>query len=91
MVTGSGIFSCFPVDAVLYQTVGDEIYPAKEGKWTNYEEALGKDVRVIERVDNLKGTGKAMYNGMEWTARSEKRRGYFLNQRTQRKLQVLRA
>ena len=32
----------------------------------------GKDVRVIERVDNLKGTGKAMYNGMEWTARSEK-------------------
>ena len=27
---------------------------------------------VIERVDNLKGTGKAMYNGMEWTARSEK-------------------
>ena len=38
---------------------------------TNYEEALGKDVRVIERVDNLKGTGKAMYNGMEWTARSE--------------------
>ena len=23
---------CFPVDAVLYQTVGDEIYPAKEGK-----------------------------------------------------------
>ena len=39
---------------------------------TNYEEALGKDVRVIERVDNLKGTGKAMYHGMEWTARSEK-------------------
>ena len=39
---------------------------------TNYEEALGKDVRVIERVDNLKGTGKAMSNGMEWTARSEK-------------------
>lgn len=31
-ITGSGIFSCFPVDAVLYQTVGDEIYPAKEGK-----------------------------------------------------------
>ena len=53
---------------------------------TNYEEALGKDVRVIERVDNLKGTGKAMYNGMEWTARSE-----LLNRRTQRKLQVLRA
>lgn len=57
---------------------------------TNYEEALGKDVRVIERVDNLKGTGKAMYNGMEWTARSEKEE-VTLNRRTQRKLQVLRA
>ena len=32
---------------------------------TNYEEALGKDVRVIERVDNLKGTGKATKNRKE--------------------------
>lgn len=39
---------------------------------TNYEEILGKDVRVMERVDNIQGTGKAVYNGMEWTARSEK-------------------
>lgn len=29
---------------------------------TNYEEALGKDVRVIERVDNLKGTAGSEKN-----------------------------
>lgn len=37
---------------------------------TNYEEAIGKEVRVTETVDNRKGTGKAVYNGMEWTVRS---------------------
>ena len=66
MVTGSGIFSCFPVDAVLYQTVGDEIYPAKEGK-DELRRGTGEGC-----AGHLKGTGKAMYNGMEWTARSEK-------------------
>lgn len=37
---------------------------------TNYEETIGKEVRVIERVDNHMETGKVIYNGMEWTARS---------------------
>lgn len=39
---------------------------------TNYEEIEGKSVKVIERVDNLKGTGKVLYNGVEWTARAER-------------------
>lgn len=39
---------------------------------TNYEELEGKTVRVVEEVDNIKGTGRAVYNGMEWSARSEK-------------------
>lgn len=39
---------------------------------TNYEELEGKSVRILERVDNIEGTGKAMYNGMEWSARAEK-------------------
>ncbi len=38
---------------------------------SNYEEVLGKDVRVTEKVDNIEGTGKALYNGMPWTARAE--------------------
>ena len=71
MVTGSGIFSCFPVDAVLYQTVGDEIYPAKEGK-DELRRGTGEGCAGHRACRQSQGTGKAMYNGMEWTARSEK-------------------
>lgn len=39
---------------------------------TNYEEAVGKTVRITERVDNLAGTGTAILNGQEWTARTER-------------------
>lgn len=38
---------------------------------TNYEEAIGKSVRVVEEIDNRADTGKAIFNGVEWTARSE--------------------
>ncbi len=38
---------------------------------TNYEETIGKTVRVTEAVDNKRGLGKADYNGMEWTARAK--------------------
>ncbi len=44
---------------------------------TNYEETIGKEVRIIERVDNHMETGKAIYNGMEWTARSTNDDEYF--------------
>lgn len=37
---------------------------------TNYEEIIGKDVLVTERIDNKEGTGTAVFNGQEWTARS---------------------
>lgn len=39
---------------------------------TNYEEAVGKSVRITERVDNIAGTGTAVLNGQEWTARTER-------------------
>ena len=39
---------------------------------TNYEEIIGKVVRITERVDNLKETGTAVINGLEWTARAER-------------------
>ena len=38
---------------------------------TNYEEAVGQTVRIVEQVDNKKETGVAVLNGQEWTARSE--------------------
>lgn len=37
---------------------------------TNYETVLGEVVCLTEAVDNIKGTGTAVYKGQEWTARS---------------------
>ena len=37
---------------------------------TNFETILGKQVKVLDKVDNIAGTGRALYNGMEWTARA---------------------
>ncbi|MCR4999493.1 MAG: NfeD family protein [Lachnospiraceae bacterium] len=37
---------------------------------TNADSAIGHQVRIIERVDNVNETGRAIYNGMEWTARA---------------------
>lgn len=44
------------------------INPHKEK--TNYEGAIGKTVRITERVDNIAETGTAVLNGQEWCARS---------------------
>lgn len=37
---------------------------------TNYEVLVGKEVRVTVRIDNRAGTGTAVCNGLEWSARS---------------------
>ncbi len=37
---------------------------------TNYEELIGKSVRVTGRIDNREECGTAVCNGQEWTARS---------------------
>lgn len=37
---------------------------------TNYEDIIGKEVRVTETIDNYADTGAAVFNGQEWTARS---------------------
>ncbi len=34
------------------------------------DEPVGKEVRVIETIDNRRETGKVMHHGIEWTARS---------------------
>ncbi|MBQ2800990.1 MAG: NfeD family protein [Lachnospiraceae bacterium] len=38
---------------------------------TNIDELAGKHAVVTEEIDNLKGTGQIILNGIEWTARSE--------------------
>ena len=37
---------------------------------TNIDAIIGKRGVVLERIDNLNGTGKVKIDGMEWTARS---------------------
>ena len=37
---------------------------------TNYETVVGESVCLTEQVDNIKGTGTAVYKGQEWTARA---------------------
>lgn len=37
---------------------------------TNYETVVGEKVRVTVDIDNIKGTGAAIYKGQEWTARA---------------------
>ncbi|MCR4843127.1 MAG: NfeD family protein [Eubacterium sp.] len=37
---------------------------------TNADYLVGQSAVIIEGIDNLSGKGKAMINGMEWTARS---------------------
>ncbi len=37
---------------------------------TNAESLVGEKARVIEKVDNIAGTGRAVVNGLEWMARS---------------------
>lgn len=39
---------------------------------TNAEELIGENAVVTETIDNLKNTGKAQVNGLEWTARAER-------------------
>lgn len=45
-------------------------YFNKERIKTNAESLVGQTVIVTEAINNIKGTGKAVINGQEWTARS---------------------
>lgn len=38
---------------------------------TNYEDVVDKTVKITQRVDNINGTGTAVLNGQEWTARAQ--------------------
>lgn len=37
---------------------------------TNADEIIGKSIKILEKVDNINGTGLAKYNGLEWTVRA---------------------
>ena len=39
---------------------------------TNADSLVGRQARVTQEINNVLGTGSAVVNGQEWTARSEK-------------------
>ena len=39
---------------------------------TNYESKIGEVIKITERVDNLRQTGRSIVDGQEWTVRSHK-------------------
>ncbi len=45
-------------------------YVNRHTRKTNAEALVGKKARITETVDNEAGTGTAVLNGQEWTARS---------------------
>lgn len=47
-------------------------YVNQQTKKTNVESLVGKQARITEQVDNAAGTGTAVLDGQEWTARAAK-------------------
>ena len=45
-------------------------YINQKTKKTNVESLIGSQARITEQVDNQEGTGTAVLDGAEWTARS---------------------
>ena len=46
-------------------------YVEKNRTKTNVEGLIGKEARITQEVNNRNGTGTALLNGQEWTARSK--------------------
>lgn len=42
----------------------------REPEKMNADSLIGKTAQITERVDNIKGNGQAIVNGMTWTVRS---------------------
>lgn len=47
----------------------------KERQKTNAESLIGKKAVVLERIDTLRGEGRAEVNGMEWSAKTDEPNG----------------
>ncbi len=44
-------------------------YLNKNREATNVDSLMGKEARVVEKINNLNGTGSVIVNGQEWSAR----------------------
>ena len=64
------VFLVVSVVLLLFTRPIAQKYFNKERIKTNAESLVGQTVIVTESINNLKGMGKAVINGQEWSARS---------------------
>lgn len=64
------VFLVVSVVLLLFTRPIAQKYFNKERIRTNAEGLVGQTAVVTENINNLKGIGKAVINGQEWTARS---------------------
>lgn len=55
---------------VLTRPIAMKYFNAKRER-TNVENIIGQTGLVTETIDNIRGTGVVVINGLEWTARAE--------------------
>ena len=64
------VFICTSVVLLLFTRPLAAKYFNKNRNKTNVESLIGRDGKVIERIDNFNQTGAVLLSGQEWTARS---------------------
>ena len=54
---------------VVYRPLAVNYVNSRRTK-TNVDDLIGREAKVIERIDNLNETGRVLLNGIDWSARS---------------------
>lgn len=54
---------------VVYRPLAVKYVNSRRTK-TNVDDLIGREAKVIERIDNLNETGRVLLNGIDWSARS---------------------
>ena len=64
------VFICTSVVLLIFTRPLAAKYFNKNRNKTNVESLIGRDGKVIEKIDNFNQTGAVLLSGQEWTARS---------------------
>lgn len=65
------IFMAVSIIALIFtRPIAVRLFNSKDREKTNVDSLIGKNAKVIEKIDNENSKGKVSVNGMEWTARS---------------------
>lgn len=65
------IFMAVSIIALIFtRPIAVRFFNSKDREKTNVDSLIGKNAKVIEKIDNENSKGKVSVNGMEWTARS---------------------